>query len=71
MLGNAIEKILTAHRGNDAEASGSSSVKSVSPHKPRTAAGKVTGWFSNGNKEQEQQDCEPTICSSLKDLFVK
>lgn len=72
VLGNAIEKILTStHRGNDAEVSGSSSSgkPSVSPNKSR--AGKVTSWFSSGNnKEQEQADCD-SICSTLKDLFVK
>ncbi|XP_008204950.1 uncharacterized protein LOC100121612 [Nasonia vitripennis] len=50
-------------------------------------AGKVAAWFTGGNassagsatsgtgnagKEDEQTDsCEPSICSSLKDLFVK
>ncbi|KAK2575568.1 hypothetical protein KPH14_011283 [Odynerus spinipes] len=74
VLGSAIEKILTAQRGgNEAECSGtsSSSKPSVSPNKPRP--GKVAAWFSSaGNKEQEQtESCEPSICSSLKDLFVK
>lgn len=70
VLGNAIEKILTStHRGSDAEASGSSSGKpSVSPNKSR--ASKVASWFTSGNKEQEQSDCD-SICSTLKDLFVK
>ncbi|XP_012228469.1 uncharacterized protein kairos [Linepithema humile] len=70
VFGNAIEKILTSvHKGSDAEASGSSPGKpSVSPNKSR--AGKVTSWFSSGNKEQEQSDCDG-ICSTLKDLFVK
>ncbi|XP_018057878.1 PREDICTED: uncharacterized protein LOC108693445 isoform X1 [Atta colombica] len=70
VLGNAIEKILTSgHRGNDAEASSSSSGKaSVSPNKSRVS--KVAGWFTSGNKEQEQSDCD-SICSTLKDLFVK
>ncbi|XP_039313904.1 uncharacterized protein LOC105198933 isoform X2 [Solenopsis invicta] len=70
VLGNAIEKILTSgHRGSDAEASGSSSGKpSVSPNKSRTS--KVASWFTSGNKEQEQPDCD-SICSTLKDLFVK
>ncbi|KYQ57251.1 hypothetical protein ALC60_03773 [Trachymyrmex zeteki] len=70
VLGNAIEKILTSgHKGNDAEASGSSSGKlSLSPNKSRVS--KVAGWFTSGNKEQEQSDCD-SICSTLKDLFVK
>lgn len=69
VLGNAIEKILTStHRGGDVEADSSSGKPSVSPNKSRT--GKVASWFSSGNKEQEQPDCE-SICSTLKDLFVK
>ncbi|XP_014599351.1 PREDICTED: uncharacterized protein LOC106784391 [Polistes canadensis] len=74
VLGSAIEKILTAQRGNDTESGGSSSsVKpSVSPNKLKP--GKMTTWFSSGgNKEQQEQteSCEASICSSLKDLFVK
>lgn len=72
VLGSAIEKILTAQRGNDTESASSSTGKpSVSPNKSRP--GKMTAWFSSGgNKEQEQtESCEPSICSSLKDLFVK
>ncbi|XP_078046829.1 uncharacterized protein LOC144475122 isoform X2 [Augochlora pura] len=71
VLGTAIEKILTAQKGNDSEASGSSSGKpSVSPNKQKTS--KVTSWFSGNAKEQEQtESCEQSICSSLKDLFVK
>ncbi|KAG7208425.1 hypothetical protein KM043_014655 [Ampulex compressa] len=70
VLGTAIEKILTAQRGGEAEASGSGGKPAVSPNKPRSS--KVASWFSSGNKEQEQpESCEPSICSSLKDLFVK
>ncbi|XP_015184548.1 PREDICTED: uncharacterized protein LOC107070654 [Polistes dominula] len=79
VLGSAIEKILTAQRGNDAESGGTSNGKpSVSPNKSRS--GKMTTWFSSGgggggsgNKEQQEQteSCEASICSSLKDLFVK
>ncbi|KAI4492201.1 hypothetical protein M0802_010007 [Mischocyttarus mexicanus] len=72
VLGSAIEKILTAQRGNDTEPGTSSNGKpSVSPNKSKP--GKMTTWFSSGgNKEQEQtESCEASICSSLKDLFVK
>ncbi|XP_076296403.1 uncharacterized protein LOC143216820 isoform X2 [Lasioglossum baleicum] len=73
VLGTAIEKILTAQKGSDAaaEASGSSSKPSVSPNKQKP--GKVTSWFSGNAKEQQEQteSCEQSICSSLKDLFVK
>ncbi|XP_033324512.1 uncharacterized protein LOC117219451 isoform X2 [Megalopta genalis] len=70
VFGTAIEKILTAQKGNDGEASGSSGKPSVSPNKQKT--GKVTSWFSGNAKEQEQSEsCEQSICSSLKDLFVK
>ncbi|XP_053989514.1 uncharacterized protein LOC128882009 [Hylaeus volcanicus] len=70
VLGTAIEKILTAQRGSDAEASGSTGKPSVSPNKQRS--NKVANWFAGNNKEQEQtESCEQSICSSLKDLFVK
>ncbi|CAK9807323.1 hypothetical protein ANTPLA_LOCUS5327 [Anthophora plagiata] len=70
VLGTAIEKILTAQRGSDAESSGSTGKASVSPNKPRSS--KVANWFSSSNKDEEQNEsCEPSICSSLKDLFVK
>ncbi|CAK9821566.1 hypothetical protein ANTRET_LOCUS274 [Anthophora retusa] len=70
VLGTAIEKILTAQRGSDAEPSGSTGKASVSPNKPRSS--KVASWFSGSNKDEEQNEsCEPSICSSLKDLFVK
>ncbi|XP_003704961.1 uncharacterized protein LOC100883180 [Megachile rotundata] len=69
VLGSAIEKILT-QKGGDAEASGSSSKASISPNKPKSS--KVTSWFTGSNKDQEQNEsCEPSICSTLKDLFVK
>ncbi|XP_024221714.1 uncharacterized protein LOC100741253 isoform X5 [Bombus impatiens] len=69
VLGSAIEKILTAQRGNDTEASGSSGKPSVSPNKPRS--GKVASWFSSTKDQEQTESCEPSICSSLKDLFVK
>ncbi|XP_031849958.1 uncharacterized protein LOC116435020 [Nomia melanderi] len=71
VLGSAIEKILTAQKGSDSEASGSTGKPSVSPNKQK-ASSKVTSWFSGNAKEQEQNEsCEQSICSSLKDLFVK
>ncbi|XP_050599129.1 uncharacterized protein LOC126926803 isoform X1 [Bombus affinis] len=45
VFGSAIEKMLTAQKGNDTGASGSSGKPSVSPNKPMS--GKVTNWFSN------------------------
>ncbi|XP_066584191.1 uncharacterized protein kairos isoform X2 [Prorops nasuta] len=71
VLGSAIEKILTAQIGNDSDPGSSSSGKpAVSPNKSKTA--KLANWFSGGNNKQDQNEpCEPSICSSLKDLFVK
>ncbi|XP_044575844.1 uncharacterized protein LOC123259406 [Cotesia glomerata] len=63
VLGSAIEEFLTSQ-------SSSSGKPAVSPGKPKP--GKVASWFSGGNKEQpEAEACEASICSSLKDLFVK
>ena len=70
VLGSAIEKILTQRGGDTETPSASTSKASISPNKPK--ASKVTSWFSGNNKDQEQNEsCEPGICSSLKDLFVK
>ena len=70
VLGSAIEKILTAQRGSDTTASSSTGKTSVSPNKSRSS--KAPSWFSGNNQDQEQtESCEPSICSSLKDLFVK
>ncbi|KAK1120729.1 hypothetical protein K0M31_010933 [Melipona bicolor] len=69
VLGNAIEKILTAQRGSDAEASGPSGKTSVSPNKPKSS--KVASWFSNTRDQEETESYESSICSSLKDLFTK
>lgn len=70
LLGSAIEKVLTAQKGPETSASSSTAKPSVSPNKSRSS--KVPSWFPGTNKEQEQtESCEPSICSSLKDLFVK
>ncbi|XP_050599234.1 A disintegrin and metalloproteinase with thrombospondin motifs 3-like isoform X2 [Bombus affinis] len=71
VFGSAIEKMLTAEKGNDTGASGSSGKPSVSPNKPMS--GKVTNWFSNTKNQNRNQteSSEPSLCSSLKDLFKK
>ncbi|XP_050578260.1 uncharacterized protein LOC126916453 [Bombus affinis] len=71
VFGSAIEKMLTAQKGNDTGASGSSGKPSVSPNKPMS--GKVTNWFSNTKNQNRNQteSSEPSLCSSLKDLFKK
>ncbi|XP_015600532.1 uncharacterized protein LOC107270226 [Cephus cinctus] len=73
VLGTAIEEFLTAQRGNDTDASTSSTSKQgVSPSKPKSSPSKMASWFTGGNKEEEQtESCEQSMCSSLKDLFVK
>lgn len=73
MLGSAIEEFLTSQRGGDIEGSSNTCGKPVvSPRKSKTTTGKMATWFSSGNKEEDQtESCEPSICSSLKDLFVK
>lgn len=66
VLGSAIEEFLTSQSSKSESSSGK---PAVSPGKPKP--GKVASWFSGGNKEPEAEACEPSICSSLKDLFVK
>ncbi|XP_051174818.1 uncharacterized protein LOC127290356 [Leptopilina boulardi] len=73
VLGSAIEDFLTSQRESDSEGSSNSCGKPVaSPRKSKNTSGKMAAWFSSGNKEEEQtESCEPSLCSSLKDLFVK
>lgn len=69
VLGTAIEEFLTSQRSNDVSTSVNKAI--ISSGKQKTS--KVTSWFvGNNNKEDEKTEpCEPSICSSLKDLFVK
>lgn len=73
VLGTAIEEFLTSQRGAETEAGPSTAKPALSPGKSKTGAtGKVTSWFASGNKDEEQpENCEASICPSLKDLFVK
>ncbi|KAF7990873.1 hypothetical protein HCN44_000678 [Aphidius gifuensis] len=71
VLGTAIEEFLTSQRSNDVSTSINTKT-TISSGKQKT--NKVTSWFvgNNNNKEDEKTEpCEPSICSSLKDLFVK
>ncbi|XP_048260600.1 uncharacterized protein LOC125384768 isoform X3 [Bombus terrestris] len=72
VFGSAIEKILTAQKGNDTEiprASGSSGKPSVSSNKPMS--GEVTNLFWNSKNQKQTEFSEPSLCASLKDLFKK
>lgn len=74
LLGSAIEERLTSQRGADPDAGGPSIGKTaLSPGKQKPgSSAKVANWFAAGNKEEDQAEaCEPSICPSLKDLFVK
>ncbi|KAK0181864.1 hypothetical protein PV327_000051 [Microctonus hyperodae] len=76
VLGSAIEEFLTAQRNTECDIGSNITKSTVSPSKQRS--GKINSWFvgggssSSNNKDEEQiEPCEPSICSSLKDLFVK
>ncbi|XP_012269128.2 uncharacterized protein LOC105693649 [Athalia rosae] len=73
VLGSVIEDFLTSQRGSETETPASSSKPAgASSTKPRASPSKVATWFSGTNKEEEQtESCESSICSTLKDLFVK
>lgn len=73
-LGSAIEVFL--RRGGEADAveapqplPSSSKMGAV----PKTTLGKFskTGWFSNKNEDEASETCDSSLCSTLKDLFVK
>lgn len=75
-LGSAIEVFL--RRGGEGSTEGNN--KPLSPSKgaiPKTtmaksAVGKSkTSWFSNKGEQDSTEGCDSSICSTLKDLFVK
>ncbi|XP_023012815.2 kairos [Leptinotarsa decemlineata] len=66
-LGSAIEVFL---RKSSPEAA-SSQTSNVAPMKnEKSTAGRSKNWFSKGD-EESTETCESSICSTLKDLFVK
>ncbi|XP_034944288.1 uncharacterized protein kairos [Chelonus insularis] len=69
ILGSAIEEFLTSQRNSDIDItrSKSSSKSATSPIQQKS--GKISSWFSGSNEGEETT--EASICSSLKDLFVK
>lgn len=77
-LGSAIEVFL--RRGGEAEtveASPASSSKTGAVPKTTTTLGKFSsgkaksGWFSNKSEDDSNETCDSSLCSTLKDLFVK
>ncbi|XP_069685428.1 uncharacterized protein [Periplaneta americana] len=82
VLGSAIEVFLARRgSGNDSPVASSPQNSKVSPTKNSTKAASGSGgsgsssWFS-GNKDAEEEagasdTCDTSLCSTLKDLFVK
>lgn len=75
-LGSAIEVFLrhttpdpdpSTHSPSKASSSASSS---TTPNKSTAGRTKV-GWFSNKSNSDSTETCDTSICSTLKDLFVK
>ncbi|GAB0096006.1 uncharacterized protein DMENIID0001_114540 [Sergentomyia squamirostris] len=75
MIGSAIEGFL--RRGSGASTSSSSSSKGAIPKEPTTRSKKTTGskspslWFSKTDEDDTKDSCDSSLCSTLKDLFVK
>lgn len=71
-LGSAIEVFL---RKVTPEASSSSTSLSNSPNKKvkqKSSSGRsIAAWFTSRSDEESAESCESSLCSTLKDLFVK
>lgn len=73
-LGNAIEVFL--RRGGEGETA-AEAVKTGAVPKTGTSLGRYdsskgkTGWFANKNEDETNEACDSSLCSTLKDLFVK
>lgn len=71
-LGNAIEVFLrkTSPESSGKSDASSSPTKSSKLSTVKTAVNRSKTWFSKGD-EDSTEACESSICSTLKDLFVK
>lgn len=62
-IGSAIEMFLRKSESNLAESVGAT---------PKTKSGKNSGWYSAKDGEEEPLDtCDTSLCTTLKDLFIK
>ncbi|XP_055616495.1 uncharacterized protein LOC129762333 isoform X2 [Toxorhynchites rutilus septentrionalis] len=62
MIGHAIENFIT---GSSSSKKSSKDSSSKSPKKPSS------GWFGKADDDDQNDKCDSSICSTLKDLFVK
>lgn len=73
-LGSAIEVFLRRSEVPDSADSSASSGKGAAPKAPLnkcTGAKPKAGWFSNKSDDDSTEACDSSLCSTLKDLFVK
>jgi hypothetical protein len=67
MIGHAIEGFLRRETG----LTGGSSKKSSNSSPKDSPRKKSSGWFGRSDEEDASDTCESSLCSTLKDLFVK
>lgn len=65
VIGNAIEGFLRKSTG------GRSRSKESRSKKASTSKSSSSFWFSKGDEDDSSDTCESSLCSTLKDLFVK
>lgn len=73
-LGNAIEVFLRRSGEGETteEALKTGAVPKIGTGLGRYGSGKgKTGWFSNKGEDESTEACDSSLCSTLKDLFVK
>ncbi|XP_031627210.1 uncharacterized serine-rich protein C215.13 [Contarinia nasturtii] len=72
IIGNAIEGFLrkSARHGKDSRSkrSGGGSSSSSSSSKPSSSS---SFWFGKSDEDDSKDSCDSSLCSTLKDLFVK
>lgn len=67
MIGHAIENFIT---GSGSSKKSSSSAKDSSA-KSKKSSSSSSSWFGKADDDDSNDTCDSSLCSTLKDLFVK
>uniref|UniRef100_A0A1B0DLS9 Uncharacterized protein n=2 Tax=Phlebotomus papatasi TaxID=29031 RepID=A0A1B0DLS9_PHLPP len=71
MIGSAIEGFLRRGSGSSSSSSKGAIPKESSRTKKPTGSKSPSLWFSKPEEDESKDSCDSSLCSTLKDLFVK
>ncbi|XP_059613517.1 uncharacterized protein LOC132259776 [Phlebotomus argentipes] len=71
MIGSAIEGFLRRGSGSSSSSSKGAIPKENARGKKPAGSKSPSMWFSKGDEDDSKDSCDSSLCSTLKDLFVK